>query len=246
MSIQAIVLAGGRGKRMNSDKPKVVLPLGGKPMLYYTIRNLKRAGFEDIIIVVGFKADEVKKTLEPLGDFTFAKQAQPLGTADALKTGMKKLDKVTETILVVNGDDSAFYKKETLKAFVDSHIKHDAAISMLTTQVPEGAHLGRVVRDKDNEFDLILEHPEYVSSGLSSTEVNCGAYVFNVRWVKQNISLVEPSELSGEYYIISLLNIAKSEGSRVNLFQLSNPDEWQGVNTPEDLEKANKLLEKTS
>lgn len=233
---------------MKSNQPKVILPLGNKPMLFYTIRNLKEAGFkdEDIIIVLGFRASQVKKVLEPLGNFKYARQAQALGTADALKAGMKKISEIAGTVLVVNGDDSAFYKTGTLQRFIDSHLKQDATITMMTTQIPEGVALGRVIRDNGGGFDLILEHPEYVSLGLSSTEVNCGAYVFNVRWVKQNVSLVEPSELTGEYYIVSLLNIAKSEGAKVNLFKLDDPNEWQGVNTPEDLDKANKLLEKTS
>src|SRR6266480_2430684 len=112
-NIAAIILAAGKGKRMQTtDINKVVLPIGGKPMIHRSVSFIKSLGIETIIVVVGFAKESV---MQVLGDSVFyAEQQEQLGTANAVGVGLSKIPPQIENVLVVNGDDSAFYKHDTI------------------------------------------------------------------------------------------------------------------------------------
>lgn len=240
-SFEAVVLAAGKGKRMRSQTPKVIHSLLSKPMVFYTLENLYNSGLKKIIVVVGFKASQVKKAINKVFGCRFAHQEKLLGTAHALSCALAKIDPKTKYLLVLNGDDSAFYKTRTLKKYLRSHLNTHAVMSMLTTFMDQTRVLGRVIRDGRGEFAQTLEHQDYVTFGKYSDEINCGAYIFNLNWLKSTINQVKVSN-TGEYYINDLANIAKAQGERVNLFRLEDPSEWLGINTKEELEYANQKM----
>lgn len=245
--LEAIVLAGGKGERMKSETPKVLHEITGRPMVFYTLEKLIKLGVKNIIVVVGYKAVEVKKAIElafHLGGvkLKFAHQANPIGTADAVKAALLYLNPKTEKVLITNGDDSAFYSLKTLLDFLASHTRCvGIKISAITTIKQDVGEIGRIIRDKNGDFEKALEFNEYQKSGLNSDEINCGAYIFDKEWLEKNISKVQKNPQKGEYYLTELLNIARIYGEKINLFKLKNPDEWLGINTPEDLEKAHAL-----
>ncbi len=246
-NIEAVVFAAGQGSRMESEVPKVLHPINGTPMILLTLKKLQDLGIINIVVVVGYKAEEVKKIISEGvklihpegGKLKFAYQEKQIGTANSLETALPYLEPETENILVLNGDDSAFYSLETLTQFIKSHI--GGAISMITVSKPEASNVGRVIRGANGSFENILEINEYLESGLTSDEVNCGAYIFDKDWVEGNINKV-PKSPKGEFYITELLNIAKNEGVSINLYKLKDQNEWHGINTKEDWEKANSLM----
>lgn len=245
-SVSAVVLAGGKGKRLNSKTPKVLNEIGGRPMVFYSLEKLINLGIKDIIVVIGYKASEVQKATSFLGfNFKYALQKKPLGTGDATKAALKKVDKKTKTLLVVNGDDSAFYKVSSLKSFLNSHFKTKATISLLTLLPKKEKPIARVIRNLSGEFMRILEYNEYVKSSAKSKEINCGAYIFDAKWLKENINNIKKNSLTGEYYITQLLEIAKDQHQRINLHQLKNEAEWVGVNTQAELHYANNMFIKS-
>jgi len=239
-NISAIVLAAGKGTRMGSSKPKVLHEIDGKPMIEYTLDKLDQLKLE-VIVVVGYEAEQVKSVLGL--DRIYAVQENPAGgTGDAVKTGLSMINPDSDTILVLNGDDSAFYKLKTLKNFLDFHLKGGNLVSAISTNRPQTERLGRVIRDKDGNFKLTMETWEYEKSGLSSDEVLCGVYVFQAQWLNNNIDKIDNNNDKKEYRITETLNIAHNEGTELGLFKLKDPNEWIGINTPEDLEKANRLM----
>jgi bifunctional UDP-N-acetylglucosamine pyrophosphorylase/glucosamine-1-phosphate N-acetyltransferase len=240
LNISAIVLAGGRGKRMNSDLAKVLHTIADRPMVVHTLEKLKKLDLDDVIVVVGHQAENVKETLGPNH---YAHQAQPLGTGDAVRTGLSEVSEETKYILVVNGDDSAFYSVKTLQDFIENHIKSQAPISMITLNKPE-AQIARVIRDEEGFLKEVIEWRDYPDSSEKSDEVNCGAYVFNAEFLRQNINKI-PLSNTGEYYVTELLKMAREQGKKVNIFKLEDPNEWIGVNTQEELQKANELISKS-
>lgn len=241
--VAAIVLAAGKGTRMNSDTPKVLHEIGGKPMIQYTLDKLSQLNLDQVVIVVGYEANQVQETLGP--SYTYALQQNPVsGTADAVKAGLSKVSPESKIIMVLGGDDSAFYKKETLEKFLASHLGGGRTISVITTDEPQTEKLGRIIRDPGGNFDKTLETWEYEKSGLHTDEVNCGAYLFNADWLRENIEKIDNNNDKQEYRITEALNMAHEQGEKVGLFKLEDPKEWIGVNTPEDLEKANQLINK--
>ncbi len=237
-NLAAIVLAGGKGVRMESETPKVLHLLNGKPIIFYILEKLTDMGIQNIVVVVGYKAEEVKQAISEHFRVNFAFQIEQLGTADAVKTGLSLIGESSENVLVVNGDDSAFYSRNALAGFIASHEEKSPAITAMTVVKPEATSIGRIIRDTNGNFLKIIEFDEYRSSGIQSGEVNCGAYIFETKFLRENLPQV-PLSPKGEYYITDLLNIAQQNGKKINFFPLSNPTEWQGINTKEELEKAN-------
>ena len=241
MNISAIVLAAGKGTRMNSDRPKVLHEIGGKPMIEYTIETLNQLGVNEIIVVVGYGADAVKTCIGPKCHFAIQENSQG-GTGDAVKSGLQKVSTETGTVMILHGDDSAFYKVSTLKKFLASHMESGNVVSVITSDQPQTERVGRIIRDENGKFKLTMEVWEYEKSGLKSDTVNCGVYLFDKKWLENHINKIENNNDKGEYRLTEILNIAHDEGTRVGLFELKDPNEWVGINTPEDLERANKLM----
>jgi bifunctional UDP-N-acetylglucosamine pyrophosphorylase/glucosamine-1-phosphate N-acetyltransferase len=242
INLAAIVLAGGKGVRMESETPKVLHQISGKPMIFYTLEKLEAMGIQNIVVVVGYKAEEVKQAIISQNfKVQFAFQPEQQGTADAVKTAMQFLGESADKVLVLNGDDSAFYSRNTLADFIASHEENDPPVSAITAMRPDALTIGRIIRDPEGSFSKILEFNEYQASKMQSNEINCGAYIFNIKFLKENLPKV-PMSQKGEYYLTELLNIAKEMGKKVNLFELQNLQEWQGINTQEELLEANKSL----
>lgn len=239
--IAAVVLAAGKGTRMKSDTPKVLHLLSGKPLIIHTLQKLKSAGIENIFVVVGYKADRVISEVGDVEGVIFVKQAQQLGTAHAVKVALSKIGKDFEHVLVLNGDDSAFYSLDTIHNFIESHIESKCDLTFMTLKITRDVALGRVIRDNDKKFSKVLEHGEYLESGLLSREINCGMYLFKLSWLLENIDKVGITK-NGEYYLTNLLGIAQSEGANINIFELKDEREWFGVNSQEDLEEANRRV----
>ncbi|MDO8570143.1 MAG: sugar phosphate nucleotidyltransferase [Candidatus Daviesbacteria bacterium] len=237
----AVILAGGKGKRMASKLPKVLHKIAGQPMIYYTLQTINKLDLAQLCVVVGYRSELVKKRIATFSECEFILQNDPLGTGHAVHCALNKLNHKITTILVTNGDDSAFYSPQTLINFISSHKKSKAVISMVTLLISGENKLGRIIRDKEGNFQQILEAAKYFSSGLQSNEINCGAYIFDVKWLKQNIDKILLNE-AGEYYLTDLLNIAHQNHHTINLFQLVKKNEWIGINTRKELKYANQEM----
>jgi UDP-N-acetylmuramoyl-L-alanyl-D-glutamate--2,6-diaminopimelate ligase len=235
----AMVLAAGKGTRMNSQEPKVLQCLAGRPMVLYIVNTLRQAGFQKIIIVVGYKKDNVIKTVGPGVEYVF--QANMLGTGDALKHSLDKIQKGVEDVLIVNGDDSAFYKEETIKEIMNLHKRSNAKVTFATLIKDDPEGLGRIVRDSKGNILMIVEEKEANDKERRIKEVNIGLYIFDVNWAKENIEKIKKSPL-GEYYIVDLVKIAIKQKDKVQVFRLGDKNEWFGVNDKDQLYQADKKM----
>jgi len=239
--VSAIILAAGKGTRMKSQKPKVLREICGRPMLSYTLENLRRVGIDDITIVVGFRKNLVVKRFG--GAVKFAIQKTPKGgTADAAKTGLDKISKTSRVLMVINGDDSAFYKPETIKNILEIHKERERKLTFVSLMKNEPTGLGRVIRGKNGLITKIVEEKDATEEERKIKEVNDGLYVFDRSWFTENISKVKKGP-QAEYYLVDLIKIAIDQGDRMATYTLPNDDEWHGVNTPEQLTDAQKKME---
>lgn len=241
--VAAIVLAAGESTRFNFGKPasfqKVMLKVSGKPILATIVELLEKLKTGKIVIVIGHKGYEVKKYFGKKVDY--AVQKRRLGTGHAVLCGLKKVSENFDTILVINGDDSFRYKLQTLSKFLEKHQKSFATLTFLTVIRANPFGLGRVVRGKNGHVLKIVEEKDATDVQRKIKEVNCGAYIFQKKWLQENISKLRPSPITSEYYIVGLVEFAVKQGVKVETFRLEDPAEWFGVNTPEELALANKL-----
>jgi UDP-N-acetylmuramoyl-L-alanyl-D-glutamate--2,6-diaminopimelate ligase len=238
--IGVIVLAGGLGKRMKSDIPKVLLQIAGRPMIALSLENLRKAQLGEIVIVVGYKKEEVMERVG--GRVKFAVQKSMLGTADAAAKGLKMISKGIKTVVVLNGDDSAFYLPETIRDVIAKHEREGAILTFVSLMKENPSGLGRVIRDEKGNLVGIIEEKEATDIQRRIKEVNDGLYVFDKDWLANNLPKVTKSPVSGEYYLVDLVAIALSGEDKVVCYQLKDNNEWFGINTREELAAADKKM----
>lgn len=238
--ISVVVLAAGKGTRMKSREPKVLRIICGRPMAAYTLQNLRKSGMADITLVVGFRRNLVLKRLG--GAVKFAIQKNPKGgTADAAKAGYKMVTPNTKTLVVINGDDSAFYTPETIQKIISIHLERERKLTFASLIKQDPTGLGRVVRGENGLITKIVEEKDATPEEKLIKEVNDGLYVFDRKWFSANIDKVKKGQ-QGEFYLVDLVKMAIDQGARMATYTLPNDDEWQGVNTPEQLEEANRKM----
>jgi bifunctional UDP-N-acetylglucosamine pyrophosphorylase / glucosamine-1-phosphate N-acetyltransferase len=241
-NVAAIILAAGKGKRMNSNgESKTLVILGKKPLIVHTIDNLEEIKIYPIIVVVGYAKESIMNTLG--NKVIYAVQDELTGTATALKCGLAKLPKNKKTVLVMDGDDSAFYSKELFTRMIDIHEKKNAALTLMTIEVEDPAGLGRIVRNSKGGMLGIVEDKDATSEQKTIKEINPGLYVFGMPFLNKYLDKIEKSPISGEYYLTSLVDIAiKNKEKLIDVRAGKIP--WRGVNTPEELMEAEKIFAK--
>jgi UDP-N-acetylmuramoyl-L-alanyl-D-glutamate--2,6-diaminopimelate ligase len=239
--ISAVILAAGKGTRMQSHYPKVIQEICGRPMIAYTLENLRSAGIADIVTVVSFRKNLVINKIE--GAVKIAYQKNPKGgTADAAKIGFKLISNKSDTLVIINGDDSAFYTPDTIKKILAIHKERQRILTFVSLLKENPMGLGRVIRGKNGLITKIIEEKDATEEERKIKEINDGLYVFNHNWFAKNIDKVKKGP-QGEYYLVDLIKLAIDEGERMATYTLPNDDEWQGINTPEELEEARRKME---
>lgn len=242
-SVCAIILAAGKGKRMNAKKTnKVALTLGDKPLVAHTLIHLREAGIKDIIAVVGFAAKSVKAALGQ--DVTYALQTKRLGTAHAVKIGLNHIPLEAQTVLTMYGDDSAFYPPALFEAIVSSHQKSQRPITLLTLSVKDPKGLGRIIRNSMGELIDIVEEKNATKSQRQLHEINTGLFCFNRNFITRHINQIRKNPVSHEYYLTDIVSLAVKAGFKVNSFTWPEDSIWFGINTPQELLTARQKIDR--
>jgi bifunctional UDP-N-acetylglucosamine pyrophosphorylase / glucosamine-1-phosphate N-acetyltransferase len=236
----AIVLAAGQGKRMESKLVnKVTLPLGGKPMILHTTELLEEIQVSQVVVVVGFARESVENLLK--GRVVFAEQQERLGTAHAVSVALEKMPAEIVDVLILQGDDSAFYKRGMIDQLVDKHNKSNSALTFLTINVDNPTGLGRILRDANRNLTGIVEEKDATDEQKQINEINPACYIADTKFLRKYLSKVEKSPVTGEYYLTSLIDIGIKNGEKVETLP-AGKIAWRGVNTKDELKEAEKLI----
>lgn len=252
--LHSIILAAGRGTRFKSALPKVLHPLCGQPMLSYVIGASKKSGAKKNIVVVP-EPNAVSDWLTSLQDPNLiqALQPQPRGTGDALKAGMKALEKhlsADDYVLVLSGD-VPLMSPETLTQLLRQAQKNKAAVAVgiHSTENPFG--YGRIIGSKQKSFfkiQKIIEEKDATAVQKRVRLVNAGLYCFHVGFLQTFLPALTAKNAQGEYYLtdlIALSHSSKIKGARGAVgFQLENPIEAAGVNDRRQLAELARYLQR--
>ena len=240
----AVVLAGGEGKRMKSERPKVLSKVLFEPMLKWVLDALREAGINDICVVTGSKSEFVKEYLATL-DFPVETvfQAERLGTGHAvMMAGRFIVSHRTGDVLILNGD-APFVGAETIKSAVEAHISsgENRGCTVISAEVDDPKGYGRIVREGQNGLKAIVEEKEADDETRKICEVNSGAYCFRSDVLLQALGQLEKSELTGEYYLTDTVQIIRNDGKIVNAYKAENSDSVLGANDCVQLAQLNEI-----
>lgn len=237
--LRILILAAGKGKRMRSRVPKVLHKILNKPMIKWVIDAVKSIETDDIGVVLGYKADEVKEVLLK-DNFKIFMQPELLGTGHAVMCAREFL-KFNGNVLILYGDVPAI-TSETLNKFLEKHRVEKNSMTILTTMLNNPTGYGRIVRNNSGDIVSIIEETDADEKIKRIKEVNSGIYVFDSRDLLEGLDYLKDENEQGEYYLTDLAKIFLSLGKPVGTFVAENSTEILGINDRIQLAKVEKIL----
>lgn len=237
----AVVMAAGKGTRMKSELPKVLVEVCGRPMIDYVIEALDRGGVQRKIVVVGYQAELVRSHLssqtgEAFAGVEFAEQAEQLGTGHAVMMCREQLADFDGPVLVVAGD-SPLMQSTSIAALLAEFDRRRPACLLGTGYRDDPTGFGRVLRDEQEAFCGIVEEKDATDQQRAITEVNLSCYVFNCRDLLDALSQLSSNNAQGEYYLTDAPGIMQSQGKEVRALDVLQPCEALSINTLDHLEQ---------
>ncbi len=239
----AIILAAGKGKRMASDLPKVLVPVCGRPMIRYVIDALRTAGIERMLIVVGYRGDLVRRELASEPGLEFVVQTEQLGTGHAMMMCRDRLEVQEGPVLILAGD-SPMVQATSLEALLTEFAARRPACLLGTARKPDPTGLGRVVRNQQGGFQAIVEERDATPAEREITEVNLSTYVFCPQALLSSLQQLTANNVQGEYYLTDCPGVLKAAGERVEALCVLKSCEALSINTPEELKVVENEMEK--
>jgi bifunctional UDP-N-acetylglucosamine pyrophosphorylase/glucosamine-1-phosphate N-acetyltransferase len=240
-SVQAVILAAGKGTRMKSARAKVLHSILGVPLLEHVLRAVETVRPDPVTVVVGHQADEVEAAFAGRG-LAFVRQDPPLGTGHALLAAREAYaGRPDRTLLVVNGD-VPLLRGETLAALLEAHREAGAAATLLTAVLADPAAYGRVLRDGKGGVSAVVEARDASADELRVTEINAGIYAFEVTPLVEALRALRPQNAQGELYLTDVVRLLRGSGRRVAAMAGLDPREALGVNSVAELGEAARLL----
>jgi bifunctional UDP-N-acetylglucosamine pyrophosphorylase/glucosamine-1-phosphate N-acetyltransferase len=239
----AIILAAGVSSRMNTQLPKVLHEVCGRPMLAYVLDACREVGVTRIYVIVGFGADQVEQYFADAKDITWVKQNEQLGTAHAVMCCKTYLKDFKGETLVLCGD-GPLVRAETLSTLIGKHQMEQAAATLATAVLEDPTGYGRIVRDRYGNIQGIVEDADCTREQLAITEINPSYYLFNNRILFEAVEQVKPDNVKKEFYLTDALSRIITTGHKVVAVTAVRPEEAMGVNSRAQLSVASKIMQK--
>jgi UDP-N-acetylglucosamine diphosphorylase/glucosamine-1-phosphate N-acetyltransferase len=241
-----IILAAGKGKRMkNNDIPKVLAELAGKPLIGHVLDQAELLNPEKTAVVVGHHKDKVIEYIESLKlkKILYAEQLEQLGTGHAVQQTEKYFNGYDGDILILCGD-VPLLQAQSINEFINEHIDNAADCSVLSTIMPNPTGYGRIVRSNTGDFICITEEKDASEKVKLINEINSGVYIVKSKSLFDSINQLKNNNAQGEYYLTDIIQILSNLGKKVQAVVGPKFIELQGINSPEDLEIAEKYYNK--
>lgn len=238
--IYGIILSAGFGSRMNSDVPKGMFLLKGKPFIEYTLDTFSKLNLEDKIVVLNYKKEMFNEVVRKY-NLKVAIQEELNGTAKAVESTKEILENKDGCSLIVPVD-SMLVSKELYKELIDHHFKNKNDLTILSTELDNPFSYGRIIRN-DMKFLKIVEEADCNQEEKLIKEINGGIYIVNNKVLFESLSKVKNNNKRKEYYLTDIAQIMKDAGYKVDAYMTNRTNELLSVNDMEMLDKVIRVLD---
>ncbi|MEI7498308.1 MAG: NTP transferase domain-containing protein [Candidatus Falkowbacteria bacterium] len=236
---QLLILAAGKGTRMKSIGPKVLVPLNRKPLLRHILDSTAPL-FPQPIIIIGYKGELIIRATKAKYDYVW--QRKQLGTGHAIKVARSKLNKQDYSSIVIIPGDDPLISLSSIRSLIKTQQKNQAAVAVLTVKIKAEDelmthfdHFGRILRSKNGKIVRIIEFKDASDDQKNIGEFNLSCYCFNAKWLWDNIGALKNNNKAKEYYLTDMIALAVDQKKKVVSAYAKNPIEGLGVNTIEQL-----------
>lgn len=231
-NVSLVILAAGKGSRLNQEQPKPLVPIEGIPLINTILTLGKRLSFAGIYIIISEYTQALQQSYpDPAYQYIMT---SPRGTADAVWQALPQI--TTSQTVIAQADDSFFYTEETLGRLIRDHQRFAADFTLGAAYTQEVVPYTACVYDHDQRFIRLKNKP-----ALPGESVACGLYIGQTDWLREHFAELSQNE-QGEYGIPTCY-CARAEEDQIYV-NLVPYNEWQGINTPEELEKARNMYNK--
>jgi len=229
MMLNVIVLAAGQGTRMQSDLPKVLHPLAGRPLLEHVLDQARALAPARIVVVVGHGAEQVQAAFSEQTDVCFALQSEQLGTGHAVQQALPLLDDVEpDAVSLILYGDVPLVQAQTLQRLLQAC---GAGMAVLTQSLADPTGYGRIVRDAQGRVLRIVEHKDASDAERAITEINTGILAVPTAKLQHWLARIDNQNTQGEYYLTDVIALAVADGVPVHAVQPEHDWEPLGVNS---------------
>ncbi|MQA30679.1 MAG: UDP-N-acetylglucosamine diphosphorylase/glucosamine-1-phosphate N-acetyltransferase [Luteitalea sp.] len=229
MDVHIVILAAGKGTRMQSALPKVLHRVAGRPMIDYVLDTADTLAPRTTTVVVGHKAEVLRAALRARPGLGFVVQEPQQGTAHALLTTESALAGQTGTLVLLSGD-VPLLSAHTLATLVEQHRLAAAAATVVTAFVDNPHGYGRIVR-LETGISHIVEDGDATPAQRQIREINSGIYAFDLNGLFESVRSIAAENAQSEYYLPDLVGIYRKRGLTVETVTVASPHEIQGVNS---------------
>jgi bifunctional UDP-N-acetylglucosamine pyrophosphorylase / glucosamine-1-phosphate N-acetyltransferase len=235
----AIVMAAGKGTRMNSNKSKLVHKIYDKELVKRVVETAREAGIDDIVAIVGYLREQVQAVL---GDSVkYAYQEEMLGTGHAVMQAKEFLKGRKGKVVVLNGD-VPIIRPQTIKTLIEKSTERNEYATLLTAIYDEPAGYGRIIRDENGNVTAIVEDKDASETQREIKEINAGIYCFDIEELLSALDKITPNNKKGEYYLTDVIKIMNDKGLKTGAVIVEDNTEILGVNDKIQLEILTKIL----
>lgn len=245
MNKYAIILAAGKGTRMQSIDPnhsKVSYPILGKPIINYVLDALKPLGFKKEVVVVGFGGEITKSLVDKECDVVWQKEI--LGTGHAVQQTAPLLKDLDGETLIIYGD-TPLVKPETISSILHIHEKENNALTVVSSILPDASGYGRMIREeKSNHLLAIREETDCSEYELGISEANTGICVFDNKLLFKYLNKMDNKNTRKLYYLSQLVELMLKDGLPVGSYVVEDMVEVFGINDRIQLAYAAKIMRK--
>jgi len=240
MALVTIILAAGRGTRMNSDKAKALHCLAGRPLLSHVIDIARVINPDKIVVLIGHQASEVRKAVtDP--DIIWVEQGEILGTGHAVKQALPHID-ANDRVVVLNGDGPVI-RPQSLQSLLEKTSKD--GLGLLTARFPDPTGLGRICRATDGRVKAIVEEKDASESTRRIDEVYSGTMCVNAGFLHESLAYLSNDNKQREYYLTDIVTMAVQRNYAVTAHIVDDYREVLGVNTKAQLAQIERYYQDT-
>ncbi len=238
--LHVIVLAAGKGTRMNSVHPKVLHRMAGRRLLDYVLDSAQAQAPRSVTVVVGHEAEQIQHAYKTASGLRFVVQEPQLGTGHALLQTEPLLRDETGTALLLSGD-VPLLSEATLRRLVAQHRADGAAATVVTANVERPYGYGRIVRT-NGRIARIVEERDASPAERAIKEVNAGIYAFDLEPLFDAIRSIASQNAQGEYYLPDLIAIYRRRKLEVSTLTVENAREIRGINSRSELAEVGAIV----